>query len=114
MGVRSAHVLCSRLFLGNSTPYKECQLWHSYNEYRASTGVLAHEARDPTRYEYEAVEKAESMTPAVLKLALASPYSDDDNDLFVVIEPSETSRADYVKTIASKRVFQVFMERYFW
>ena len=114
MGVRSAHVSCSRLFLGNSTPYKERQLWHLYNGYGASTGVLARDARDPTRYEGEAIEQAESMTPAVLKLALASPYSDDDNDLFVVIEPLETSCADYVKTIASKRVLQVFMERYFW
>ena len=113
MDVHNSHVFHSRLFLGSSPPYGERQLEHLYGVYGASTRALALYAGDPTIYERMLEEqlcqslKGPAEDVQDFALMVSSPYSSTSTDLFVIFEPSPTSRTQYEKNFASKYVFEM-------
>ena len=71
-------------------------------------------AGNPTGYEREIAELFRSISVDDVVPALKSPYSDDHWDPLIIMEPSPTSRADWVKTTThARRTLDIFMVQEF-
>ena len=108
MGVRKTHIFCSRSFLGEAPPYTEQQLWHLHNVYGASIKVMATDARNPRSYEGCVAHQVRGLNPQAVMAAHESKYTDDSSNLFIVIEPSPTSRTESTRSMPTKGLFKIF------
>ena len=118
VGLPHGHSQCSdvysRSFFGHSAPYTEQQLYELHWAYAASPRAMARYAGNRADYIRELTRQARLTTVEGLIPATKSPYFDGCFDPLVIMEPSPTSRADWVKmTTPAKFTLDIFMSSYF-
>jgi len=109
----NAQTFYSRLFLGLSAPYTEQQLYRLHWGYAAPPRAMARYARNEAAYAREITGQARYTTVEGVIPATRSPYFDGCFDPLVVMEPSPTSRADWVRaTTPARLTLDIYVRQY--
>ena len=105
--ITNTHISCSRPFLSSGT---EHQLWHLYNEYRASPRVLTDFTCNPLTYKEIVVKEVLSVDPAALHNVPQSLYLIDSPHL-MLMDPLPTARFKLEKRVASRCIAEMLQAK---